>query len=415
MLAMPAVCLDPAGDRYHNSLKFAWASERPIVYLKRIISRVGQISSWTNTDMHIQHPEDRRFKQRRHSGISAAEMTAVRVLQKRLADLRTQFNLGYVNLGDELSRGRNCSAREALRQVKYYELEKPSVCAELQAYKFAHMAWPEASVFVDIGMGRGYFSALVMSLWAGGGYGVSPFSVLLAFQENELLKSDANIAGYCKSGLNRGYPLLCREEARQEDGKCLEKHPEVRLYSVDSSSDKVRLLQEKIADRLNQEFGDEKIQIKQAWDITHARLSNSMNTQKDSTRTVTLFDFSAEKGIVNDIDVLRIDTGRNSYQLVRDSYRLIDESSVGLLAFDLPESDTQDDIVGIVEELSKRQFDCYVPYFIGLIKLSGGCWPDSTNIKNGKVVCASRMHAPSIVLVYDALMLGHLDNYYWPY
>lgn len=404
------------GRVYHNTLEDANAAERHIYLLRAAIDRATEASRWKSTDMHTYHPEDRPFKQRKNSGISETEVTGATILLKRLLDLRHQFNMGTVVLGESLDRGRQCSGPEVERQEEYVRLERPPLCAEVQAYKLAQLAWPEAAVIVDIGSDKGFFSALLLSLWAGGGYSISPRSILQAYEDSPGRSGKGSPAGFCRTGLNRGYPLFCPKLLREADGKCNLKNRNVHLLSVDECSSAVDTLRALILRPTERTPGVD-ARTRDVWSAQAARFSakGSVNGGGGSPRALTLEDFATQHGFPKTIDVLRISAGKNWYAILRNAGDFIESRKIGLVTFDVSESIVANENVALWNALEKHQYDCYLPYYVGFIKLTGGCWPRVDLLKEGKVFCASRIHAPGIVLVYDSLMLGHQDGYYWPH
>lgn len=411
LMAWPLLALSIV---YHDSLETAWARERHISLVRDVIARAEVIAAWRNTDMHVYHPEDRPFKMRKHSGISSIEVNVSSVLLQRLIQLRAQFNIGNVVLGEYFSRGRRCTIQEMQLQQDHFAREMPSVCAEMQAYKFAHLAWPEASVFIDVGADRGYISAFFLSLWGGGGYGLSPFYAFEAYQAAGRWANKGGLAGYCKSGLNRGYPLLCREEARAEDGMCREKKTDFRLFSIDSIADNVNVLSSKlILGKLKVDTAASESDKEDVWKIFKFALSENMRSGNDVVRNVSLTDFAKSNRIEGDINVVRINIGGSGYDIVRNSLGLLEHGKIGMISFNVPDRASSAEVSSVfmtLQNLERIHFDCYVPYYTGVIKVSGSCLRFDNNayelLKRGKIVCASRLHAPAVVLVYDALMLG---------
>lgn len=413
------LCLSAAAAfNYHNGPDETWASEKYIWLLKSLISRAAAASAWRNTDMHVFHEEDKPFKQRKHSGVSQMDVMSSTILLKRLLDIRHKFNIGALDLGDSLQQGHKCSEAETQKQQAYVKKEKPNACAEIEAYKLAHLAWPAASVIIDIGTDRGYRSALFMSLWAGGGHGVNPRSLLHSVQQNRAWTKAENLrlAGHCKTGLNRGYPLVCDVHSREEDGKCNESYSDIRIYSTHDDGQKVGTLQsDVIAKQYRDTFGDSLV-----WDISLLDIPGkilSLNSSESRPATADAVNtFIKDRNIPEDMDIIRIAAQAVSYEAVWAFLGLLERGhKIGMITFPNLGYENTGELANLLSHLQQFHFDCYVPYFIGFIKLTGGCWPNVGQLNLGNIFCASRMRAPGVVMVYDSLMLGHLDNYYWPY
>ena len=69
--------------------------------------------------------------------------------------------------------------------------------------------------FIDVGANRGFLASLIVGLWGGNGHGVSPLSVYDTSRLLGLYKNNVNQHGYCKTGLNRAYPLRCKPTKQQ--------------------------------------------------------------------------------------------------------------------------------------------------------------------------------------------------------
>ena len=140
------------------------------------------------------------------------------------------------DLVELISQGYQCSSADRLQQEAIAKTIERDICSEIEWYKVVQLAWPEASTFIDIGANKGYLGSLFLSLWGGGGLGVSPASLYDVATKLKTWDGSKNTAGFCRDGLNHGIQLHCYKALREDSGVCAESRPSVRVYSIDGSS-----------------------------------------------------------------------------------------------------------------------------------------------------------------------------------
>jgi hypothetical protein len=160
-----------------------------------LIERAEEMSKWSKTDMRKFHTIIKKTegnKEKRRGGISPLEVQYMKLLSHRMKNRYAM--LSNYELVQYFENGHTCSAQEVQQQMMDYK--KPSICAETEPYKLAQMIWPEASVFVDIGVNRGFISTLILSLWGGGGHGVSPLHQFEVYKKHNYFRHNRNPGMY---------------------------------------------------------------------------------------------------------------------------------------------------------------------------------------------------------------------------
>ena len=387
-----------------------------------LIERAEQMSKWTNTDMKKFHTIIRKTegnKEKRRGGINTLDVQYMRLLLHRMQNRYAM--LSNHDLVQYFENGHMCSSQEIQQQMMDYK--RPSICAETEPYKVAQLIWPEASVFVDIGVNRGFISTLILSLWGGGGYGVTPLNQFEIYKKHGYFKHNKNPGGVCLSAFNYGYALYCPQPFREEDGKCNMKR-KVNMYSIDGSPFIISTLQEVISNRYPSD-------VSNIWKVNNFAMSDRQGTANFTiqnatfmagfeggsiTRTwdkhprpfesvpMTTLDDYAKIYIPHDhVDIVKIDAEGFDTEVILGAHGLIENRKVGILTW---ESGPPARLKRNLKYLSEKKFDCYSPDWKGFIKLTGGCV--NRLRAGGNVFCASRIHAPGVALAFEALSRYHL-------
>jgi hypothetical protein len=167
------------------------------------------------------------------AGINKLELQLTKVVRRYLNSL---LQMGDADLVDLYDNGHKCSSKDAEAQMSAYPKYNPHICSEVEFYKIIHAVLPDIKTFVDVGANRGYIGSLMVSLWGGGGSGVSPKATYLQSMELDLYPLNLNPFGYCRTGRNLGYPLLCPDELRKDSGLCsVNELAGLRVMSLDGS------------------------------------------------------------------------------------------------------------------------------------------------------------------------------------
>ena len=153
-----------------------------------------------------------------------------RYLQHIVEDYRTPEMMKL-----RLHEGMQCSEDHASHQEEVMKTVSMDICSEIEWYKVAQLALPSARTFMDIGANKGYLASLFISLWGGGGIGISPKKVFNYATELNLWVGSRNPAGFCKDGNNHGIALHCSSK-RANNGVCMDKNMDIKVFSIDGSS-----------------------------------------------------------------------------------------------------------------------------------------------------------------------------------
>jgi FkbM family methyltransferase len=389
-----------------------------------LLERVEEMSKWTATDMRKFHKIVKKTqgnKEKARGGINSLEVKYMKLIEHRL---KTHFAmLSNYDLVQFFEHGHTCSSQEVEQQMVDYK--SPSICAETEPYKVAQLIWPEASVFVDIGVNRGFISTLIFSLWGGGGYDVSPISQFEIYKKHDYFRNNRNPGGVCHSAFNYGYPLYCPQNYRQESGLCTVKN-DIHLYSIDGSPFIISTLQDVISNRHPSDVASH-------WKVKNFAMSDTKgfaeftvqnetymagfeggsitadNTKaKRATEKVpmtTLDDFANTYIEQKKVDIVKIDAEGFDTHVIRGAHEMLSERRVGMITW---ESGNPVSLKQNLKYLSEQKFDCYSPDWRGFIKLTGGCV--NRLQRGGNVFCVSRVHAPGVALAFEALSRYHLPS-----
>lgn len=389
-----------------------------------LIERAEEMSKWTAVDMRNYHTIIKKTlgnKHKRNGGISSLDVKYMKLLAFRM---KSRFAmLSNYDLVQYFEHGHTCSSQEVEQQMLDYKA--PSICAETEPYKVAQLIWPEASVFVDIGVNRGFISTLLFSLWGGGDHSISPLNQFDIYQKHGYFRNNRNPGGVCHSAFNYGYPLYCPTKNRKESGFCAVKN-DIHLYSIDGSPFIISSLQDVISNRHSPHISD-------MWKVKNFAMSDTtgfaeFTAQNDTymsgfegggitakkgkhTRATervpmtTLDDFANTYIEQKHVDIVKIDAEGYDTQVILGAHKMLHERKVGIVTW---ESGPPIKLKQNLKYLSSQKFDCYSPDWKGFVKLTGGCV--SRLQRGGNVFCVSRVHAPGVALAFEALSRYHLPT-----
>jgi FkbM family methyltransferase len=270
----------------------------------------------------------------------------------------------------------------------------------------------------------------MLSLWGGGGYGISPYSTYELYQKHEYFKKNRNPAGACRSGLNFGYPLYCTTGLRERDGKCAVKR-DFHLYGIDGSSFIVNSLKEMISHRLAPD-------VSKMWSVFNFAVSDKTGfaeftkqnetvmagfeggyiTQKKNKYTLetekvpmTTLDIFTQTFVTQPtVDIIKIDAEGLDSEVINGAKKMIKTHRVGIIIW---ESGNPNKLELNLKYLEAKKFDCYSPHIKkAFVKLTGGCV--SKLQRGGNIFCVSRRYAAGVALAFEALSAYHLPSQYNP-
>jgi hypothetical protein len=140
-------------SKLSQSLLWAAASTKETIVWSRV----------SNSDVHILNSLARYLKPIVENSISKANDNPTSSTKEEIEKLQTLMTEGY-----------QCTNLQAKQQEVISTVIKFDICSEIEWYKVIHLAWPEATTFLDIGANKGYLGSLFVGLWGGGGLGISP-------------------------------------------------------------------------------------------------------------------------------------------------------------------------------------------------------------------------------------------------
>lgn len=414
------------------------------------------MASWTATDMHSLHPEIKKYNLRKNRGITPNEINMMQKVTKRLHNktILYQFNDNYIR------HGVMCTSTERHRQSIAVKYATMGICTEESAYKIAHMGFPTAKVFVDIGCNKGYTTALIAGLWQGYSSGLAPYLLFKKYEETNVFQSALSPAGYCRTGLDRAFPLYCpvlaQREAgaessrepvasnRHKDGQCdhqqssVDSSSAISVYAVDGSSAVANSFRSTLSQMspFNTSALAMNIQVShlamshkegvvrfttidesmasgyEGGGIVGRRMRNRMLKREEPKRgseqvqMTTLNSFADKNNIKNKIDFIKIDAEGHDLDVVRGANETM--AAVGIIMWEQGKSTKQ--LFTTLKYLERLFFDCYIPDLKGFVKLTNGCFHVSKIPSGNNIVCASRVNAPGAALAFDLLSYYHDDG-----
>lgn len=341
----------------------------------------------------------------------------------------------YLNEGNQaawgslVKDGLQCNEVQREQQSVISKVIHMDICSEIEWYKLAQLTYPRAKTIIDVGGNKGYLGSLFLSLWGGGGYGVSPAALLEKAEQEGTWRGSRNPAGYCKDGFNHGIPLYCPANARRANGVCAEKHDGVTVTSFDGSGYLSETMNKMITTLAGAAPG---VAAGKTWKYYHNAVSDAPGTARftkqgkgqnfgagfeggklrgnavtEDTEEVTLVtvDDFLEKHFIEQLDILKIDAEGNDNKVISGARRAID-GGVALFTFEGGSGVTF--TKEHIEDLDSRGFSCYSTSRAGLFKWSGGCMDEkymgAFRAKDkGNVFCTSRKKAPLMAAVFDSL------------
>ena len=406
-------------------------------YKRVLMRRARESSSWKEIDMLKRHPKEvKGYKLRRHRGISEHDVSMMQLLMKRIHNP----NITSKYKADYFAHGRSCTNAEREKQSIEAGQSYLSICDEVTAYKVAHLGFPEASTFIDVGSNKGYTTALMVGLWAGNGYGLTPFKLFQHYERLNMFQTGPSPAGYCKTGLDRAYPLYCpsspstkdsrHSRNRHADGRCDRQRldgspgPHLSVYAVDGGSKLVRSFRNAT---LSLPVFNTSV-LSRSIHFVHAAMSDregvatfsvpddvSMSGYEggkinsvirkngrvgglEVVNMTTLDKFINSSMLFGKVDVVKVDAEGMDLSVIRGGQKSL--SSLGIIMW---EQESFASLNKIFQLLEKNHFECFAPLKKSFLKLSSGCINLSSIVNKGNIVCASRLNAPIATMAFDLL------------
>lgn len=326
-----------------------------------------------------------------------------------------------------LAGGFECDAVQQEQQTIISKVIAMDICSEVEWYKLAHFTYPNAKTMFDVGGNKGYLGSLFLSLWGGGGHGVSPAALLQKTAREGTWEGSRNPAGYCKDGFNHGVPYYCPSDKRQSNAQCVENR-DITVTSFDGSGYISKTLNNLIK---TFEGASQEVRNGSAWKYLHHAVSDTEGTayfwagpkikeanagfeggklrggqgsDTEEVQMITIDSYMQRTGLTS-VDIIKIDAEGNDNKVIRGARKAID-GGAALFTFEGGSgvSFTKDDI----DDLDSRGFSCYSTSRAGLFRWSGGCMSETymgpfRAKDKGNIFCTSRVRAPVMAVMFDAL------------
>ena len=335
----------------------------------------------------------------------------VHIMLKLIRYLRRLVKSPDATVANLIQGGFQCSALHPAQQEAISRQVEMSICSEVEWYKTAQLTFPEAKTIIDVGGNKGYLGSLFVSLWGGGGYGVSPTALSSVFIKDKVWVR--NPYGFCRDGLNNGLPLHCpphyvKEPAFQSRGVCLYKRQGVTVTSFDGSS----FLCQTLNDVMRHNMTDPQVRAHRVWKYMHSAAGDKVGVvaftkqsresrpgfeggkmkqahtegQTELVNVTTIDSYAEAHGLK--VDLLKIDAEGADALVIRGALKTI-YSTVGLVTFEGYGKGSLTETT--ISDFDAHGFSCYSTSLAGLFKWNGGCMRGSRKrATKGNIFCASR-------------------------
>jgi len=335
----------------------------------------------------------------------------IHIMLKLIRYLRRLVKSSDATVAKLIQGGFQCNAIHPAQQEAISRQVEMSICSEVEWYKTAQLTFPEAKTIIDVGGNKGYLGSLFVSLWGGGGYGVSPTALSSVFIKDKVWVR--NPYGFCRDGLNNGLPLHCppqyvKEPAFQNKGVCLYKRQGVTVTSFDGSS----FLCQTLNDVMRHNMTDPQVRAHRVWKYVHSAAGDKVGVvaftkqsresrpgfeggkmkqahtegQTELVNVTTIDSYAEARGLK--VDLLKIDAEGADALVIRGALKTI-YSTVGLVTFEGYGKGSLTETT--ISDFDAHGFSCYSTSLAGLFKWNGGCMRGSRKrATKGNIFCASR-------------------------
>jgi len=366
----------------------------------------------------------------------------VHILNKLVTYLKVIANINdkdsYRHIIDLARKGHQCTPIQALQQAQISRFISMDICSEIEWYKVAQLAWPEATNFVDIGANKGYLGALFVSLWGGGDIGISPIEIYNIAKRLNAWSTSRNQGGYCQDGYNYGVSLTCPSSGDtryggdgsvdnkidldvirdKQTGQCKVANSAIRITSIDGSSYLAQTLNNIIRHEIPINNHNVKLVNGELWQYLNYAVSDEVGVAKftkqdkdhnpgfegggmvtkslptvmtmkskrsswiEEVNMTTVDHFlltqrsqsKKEDTDVMMIDILKIDTEGDDNKVLLGARKAITEDLVGMFTFEGGKG-----VIfsrSMIEGYDKLGYSCYSTSRAGLFKWNAGCMLD---------------------------------------
>jgi FkbM family methyltransferase len=365
---------------------------------------------------------------REASGICELDIEIAKRLKQRLEAL---LKMDQSKFEDLYKNSEQCTEENVHYQVDQMRLVPTHICSELEYYKLAQIAWPDAKTFLDIGANRGYLAGIMFSIWGGNGHGLAPSQIYGVHEKKRLFTGNKNEHGYCKTGLNRGYALYC-QGTRDEFGSCNYRKEGMRVHSIDGSA-----FLTKQSNKVITTLGAE-----DKWSFRNFAMSDTIGVARfvvqnethqpgfeggailkgfaaytvatEEVQMITVDEYVKRNGI-SQLDLLKVDAEGNDLNVIWGARNTLRTQKVAVITW---ENSVKRIAYGakVFDMLEESGYACYATAFSHLYKLTDKCLAGKYLKKRGgtdwgNVFCISKRVAPLAVVAFDALSIPVLQQY----
>lgn len=404
--------------------------DRSISQISSMLVRAESFLSWVTDDARI----NINLKPPSYSRWDLIANADVHIVFKLVKYIRHHLSSdeGKQKLLHLMNEGHQCSPLQAAQQEYISNFIKMDICSEVEWYKLAQLAWPQAKVFFDVGANKGYLGSLFLTLWGGGGLNASPADVYGHATKLGSWKGSRNPAGYCRDGHNFGIQSYCPDNRYRDEntGKCMMIDLGVRVFSFDGSSYLTSALNGIITNQLFPTDLPDYETRRQMWKYSNYAVSNQIGTAKFTKQTkeknagyegggirpgapdteteevpMTTVEAMIKHLGLSDLDLLKIDTEGNDNNVL-DGAEIALRNQIGMFTFEggLGITFSKE----MVETFNGWGYNCYSTSRAGLFKWNGSCMKEKylggfKAKDKGNIFCVSRRKAPMAALAFEIL------------
>lgn len=245
----------------------------------------------------------RNYFHRRLQQVVVQGISAVQASKKNSNGNSNSYNDGAVGAHQQQhpraaldAHYRKCSREEIVFQWDNVELAEPSICDSTTPWRLAQLAYPDASVFFDVGANRGYTAAVIISLWSPG-YAFNRASLFQAIKSDMkagLTQNKENEQTVCGDEHYIDEPIVCpgqwfygqsisNSNLHKSDTCAFRRN--IRVYSFDGQSSHVKEQRDTIYRHFPLLHPDVKIDakysdVKTSWEYVHSAMTSAAHSNE---------------------------------------------------------------------------------------------------------------------------------------
>jgi FkbM family methyltransferase len=287
-------------------------------------------------------------------------------------------------------------------------LHSVSGCSGRNLIKLVHLIFPQAKVFMDIGMNKGFFSSACLELWSPQ-MNVSTPTLTQTFKVLNL-RHELTRCGYCQDCKDSNHPIMsnCRNNI-------------IQVYSFDGN--------ERFVDGVSRARNSIMVNVEN-WRIELAAFTDvykegktvefiinqdelgkivsgvSKGGEKTSIVPVMTIDQFMEREGLSHIDLLKIDTEGHDPYVIRGARETIRNNRVTVFTFEYHRLwDQEETLKRTLDESIGNGYVCYMAAEKDkMIKLTQSCWvPQYECRKFSNIWCVSLLKGQTLITIFDSM------------